>query len=74
MKFAVFAALMAIAMPAPALAADWVLVTENTVGDKFYIERQSIRTTSNYYKRVWMWVILNQINKLGITKSKSYHE
>ena len=54
MKFAVLVALMAIAMPAPALAADWVLVSESTNGDKYFVDRQSVRTLPDGYQRVWI--------------------
>ena len=54
MKLAVLTTLIAIALPAPALAADWVLVSESTNGDKYFVDRQSVRTLPDGYKRVWI--------------------
>jgi len=74
MKFAVLAALMAVALPAPALAADWVLVGENVSDDKYYIDRQSIRLMPNGYKRAWIRSVYNTPSKFGDTSAKVYHE
>jgi hypothetical protein len=70
MKFAVVAAFMAIALPAPALAADWVLVTESDpkssiysdVIVKIYVDRETILTMQNKNRRVWEAITGN--NKL----------
>jgi hypothetical protein len=53
MKFAVSASLLVTALSAPALASDWVLVAESVRDSKYYIDRQSIRTMPNGYKRAW---------------------
>ena len=53
MKFAVLAALVAITLPAPAFAADWVLVSETLSGTKNFIDRSSIRAMPNGHKRAW---------------------
>jgi hypothetical protein len=74
MKLAVFAALMATALPAPVLAADWVFLSENTGGDKFYIDRQSIRTMPNGYKRAWRRTIVGQPKEFGDTLTRFFSE
>jgi hypothetical protein len=75
MKFAVLAALMAIAMPAPALAADWVLVDVGSAdGTKFYIDRLSMRTMPNGYKRAWNKRDFSKADKDGDTGVKGYDE
>ena len=68
-------ALMTIALPAPALAADWVQtgVTEAD-GDIFYVDRQSIRTMPNGYKRAWNRVLHKLPTELGFTTSRLYYE
>ncbi len=74
MKFALIAAIMAIAMPAPALAADWVLASKDADGNKFYIDRQSIRTMPNGYKRAWVQAYYGKIEIEGSTGYKSFEE
>ena len=74
MKLAVLAALMAIALPAPALAADWVPAANSIDGNMFYIDRQSIRTMPNGYKRVWEQVDYAKTDKFGDTGAKRYRE
>lgn len=74
MKFTVFAALVAIALPAPALAAEWVLVEANISGDRFYIDLQSIRTMPNGYKRMWIRNDFAKPDKDGETSLKYYRE
>jgi len=75
MKLAVFAALLAIALPAPAFAADWVLVGQGAASNaKSYIDRQSIRTTPNGYKRAWMKTIHAQPTNLGVSVSRILKE
>ena len=73
MKLAVLTALMAIALPAPAFAADWILLGSSR-GSKFYIDRQSIRTMPNGHKRVWSRYEYNSPNNLEFTSSKNYTE
>lgn len=54
MKLAVFAALIAIALPAPVLASDWVEIGVSAAdGSRYYVDRQSIRLMPNGYKRAW---------------------
>ena len=66
MKFAVLTALVAATLSAPVLAADWVLVGQGAASNaKFYIDRQSIRTMPNGYKRAWMRTIFPQPTNLG---------
>ena len=74
MKFAVFAALMAIALPAPALAADWVLAAESISDDKYYIDRQSIHATPNGYKRAWILVYYAGPDQVGVTGYRKFQE
>ena len=74
MKFAIFAALIAITLPAPAFAADWVLTSENVSGTKFYIDRQSIRTMPNGYKRAWVRSNHKIADKSERKSSMSYWE
>lgn len=69
MKFAVFVAIVVIAVPASSLAADWF-----AMNDKYYIDRQSIRTMQNGYKRAWVKGIYNTPNKSGYTSSELYYE
>jgi hypothetical protein len=45
---------MALALPEPALAADWVLVLTSKHGDKSYIDRSSMRTPAVGVRRVWV--------------------
>ena len=74
MKLAVLGALIVIALPAPALAADWVLVTESLDGDKYFIDRQSIRTMSNGKRRAWERAEYALKDKFGDTLSIIYYE
>jgi len=74
MKLAVLTALVATALSAPALAADWMLVGENINESRFYIDRQSIRTMPNGYKRAWYKRESEIPNKFGNTWPKSYNE
>ena len=73
-KLALIAAIMAVALPAPALAADWMLVAESINGHKFYIDRQSIRTMPNGLKRAWQKTEYNTPDKFGDTAYKGYEE
>jgi hypothetical protein len=74
MKLAVLIAVVVISLPAPALAADWVLVSTAVDGDKYYIDRQSIRTVPNGYKRAWERDNYAEANEFGATSAKLYWE
>ncbi len=74
MKFAVFAALVAIALPVPAFAADWVLVSESSDGGKLYIDRQSIRAMPNGYKRAWNRAHFAKPDRAGNTGFRTFDE
>ena len=74
MKLAVFAALMAIALPGPAVASDWVLRHNSANGDKDYIDGQSIRTTPNGYRGAWMRSDLEKADNDGNTNHLAYVE
>ena len=65
MKLAVLAALIAIALPAPASASDWALVMRTAGNDRWYVNRQSIQTMSNGHKAAWIWVYFGKINNTG---------
>ncbi len=53
MKLAVFAAPMALALPAPAVAADWVWVAETTAGHRHFIDVSRIMRISPNIVRWW---------------------
>lgn len=74
MKFAVFAALMAANLSAPALASDWVSLGENIAEDETFIDRQSIRTMPNGYKRAWERTVYGKPSKYGDTSSRQFSE
>ena len=74
MKFAVLTTLIAIALPAPALAADWVLVGANVSGTEVYVDLQSIRTMPNGYKRAWRRFDLKIPDKDGDDVYTAYQE
>ena len=74
MKLAVLTTLVAAALSAPALAADWMLPGENINDSRFYIGRQSIRTMPNGSQRAWYTRELEIPNKFGNTWPKSYNE
>ena len=74
MKFAIFAALMAIAMPAPAVAADWVFIGDSVSEKEIYVDLQSIRTMPNGYKRAWNKIDFTKAHKDGYTSVKGYVE
>jgi len=75
MKFAALTALVAIALPAPAFASDWVFVDESVASkDRYYIDRQSIRLMPNGYKRAWVRTDHNMPDKFGDTSAKVYYE
>ena len=74
MKFAVLVALMAITLPVPAFAADWVLISNDELWGKVYIDRQSVRTMPNGYKRAWRKRDLAKVDEYGTIQSKVYDE
>lgn len=74
MKFAVFASLLVASLSAPALAADWVLVSTNAREDTFYIDSKSVRTASNGYKRALELTVYRQSDKFGDTSSQELVE
>ena len=72
---ATVAALMASALPAPALAADWVFVGVGAGNyNQFYIDRGSIRTMPNGYKRAWKRTIMGLPDENGDTSSLLFEE
>lgn len=74
MKFVVLSAGVALALPAPALAADWVFLVENLSDVKYYIDRQSMRLMPNGYKRAWIRSDYAKADKFGNTSSKFLDE
>ena len=74
MKFAVLTALVAITLPVPAFAADWVLVGDSVSGSKLYVDLQSIRTMPNGYKRAWSRTDLKIPDKDGDNIYTGYRE
>ena len=74
MKLAVLTTLIAIALPVPAFAADWVLISNDELWGKVYIDRQSIRTMPNGYKRAWRKRDLTKVDDYGTIQSKVYDE
>jgi hypothetical protein len=73
-NFALIGTLVVLALPAPVLAADWVLVGEYTQFGQYYIDRQSIRMMPNGYKRAWEQIIYAQPDKFRDTSSKGFIE
>jgi opacity protein-like surface antigen len=74
MKFAVLAALVAIALPAPALAADWVNTGETVEGREWFVDKDSIVVGPKGYKRAWVRVENNFIDSFGNTAAKRLEE
>ena len=75
MKFAALTALVAATLAAPALASDWVLVGVGSAnGSKYYIDRLSIRTMPNGYKRAWGKTDFSKADKDGDTRVTEYDE
>lgn len=68
------AALIATTLSSAAVAADWVLVTASTDGTLGYIDRDSIRTQSNGYKRAWMRIVYAEPIDYGITSTEIFKE
>jgi hypothetical protein len=56
-----------------AIAADWVLVDEDTEGT-LYIDRDSVRTTNNGYKRAWDRYDFREPDTDGDTGRKALNE
>lgn len=73
-KIYLTAALIAATLSTAALAADWVLVGRNANGEIFGVDRDSIRTMSNGYKRAWSRVVYAKPNEWGDTSAKSLME
>ena len=71
---ALIAALMAIALPAPVLASDWVLVQSSHKGDRLYFHRQSIRTMPNGHKQAWAWLYLSKPTSQSLTRARGLFE
>ena len=75
MKFAVLAALIAATLAAPVLASDWVEIgVSGFDGTKYYIDRLSMRTMPNGYKRAWYKRDFSKADKDGDTGVTGYDE
>ena len=74
MKLAVFVAIMAIALPAPAFASDWVLVHSSEKNNRLYFHRQSIRTMPNGHKQAWAWLYLSKPTSQSLTRARGLFE
>lgn len=72
-KIYLTAALAAATLSTAALAADWVLMYEDEEAD-LYVDRKSIRTTPNGYKRAWLRYIYAEPENTGITSAKLFAE
>ena len=68
------AALIATTLSSAAVAADWVLVTASTDGTLGYIDRDSIRTQSNGYKRAWTRIVFAEPIDFGLTSAEIFKE
>lgn len=68
------AALIAATLSTAAIAADWVFVGKNDRGSTFYIDRGSIRTTPNGYKRAWVRTDFSKPERNGDTGFRSLYE
>ena len=68
------AALIATTLSSAAVAADWVLVTASTDGTLGYVDRESIRTMPNGYKRAWMRIVYAEPIDYGITSAEVFKE
>ena len=73
-KLAVLTTLIAIALPAPAFASDWVLAGNSVDGVHHYIDRQSLRTMPNGYRRVWHKIDVTKADKSVGFSAKLYEE
>lgn len=68
------AALAAATLSTAAMAADWALVLRDASGQIFFVDRDSIRTMSNGYKRAWMRLVYAKPSRWGNTSSKNLIE
>lgn len=68
------AAFFAATLPVAAFAADWVFVAENLSGNTFYIDRETIRTMPNGYKRAWVRSYFSKPTDYGDTGYRSLSE
>ena len=68
------AALIATTLSSAAVASDWVYVVTTHEGDAFYINRDSIRTQSNGYKRAWLQIIYGKPTDFGDTYAEVLEE
>lgn len=66
--------LAAVFLSASALAADWALVVESSSGSTYSVDKGSMRTMPNGYKRAWLWTIYGQAKNTGTTSYKAYSE
>jgi hypothetical protein len=71
---ALTAALIAATVSTAAIAADWVWVTESTNGNRGYVDRESIRTMPNGYKRAWVRTYLSKPDRDGDTGYRALNE
>ena len=72
-KLTLIAALIATTLSSAAVAADWVLMYEDEKADT-YVDRESIRSTPNGYKRAWLRTIYGEPENTGITSVKLFAE
>lgn len=68
------ASLIAASLSTAALAEYWLPVTSSRSGDFIFIDRDTMRTQSDGYKRAWVMVVMAKPNASGDTHSKTYHE
>ena len=73
-KISLTATVIAATLSTAAMAADWALVSRDANGKIFFVDRDSIRTMSNGYKRAWARVVYAKPNRWGNTSSKSLIE
>ena len=59
-KLTLITALIATTLSSAAVAADWVRVGAGVAGNIFYVDRESIRTMPNGYKRAWVRVVYSE--------------
>jgi len=60
-NLSLIAALIATTLSSTAVADDWVFIGANADGDKYYINRDSIRMMQNGYKRAWIQNVFAQL-------------
>ena len=71
---ALTAAVIATTLSTAAVASDWVLVTATANWDAFFIDRESIRTQPNGYKRAWERNIYAEPENMGMTSAEVLKE